>query len=187
MSINNKKRIGIFDLEATATDCSGFIVGYGLMDEDGSFKHRFLDGKTVDAGEKDLLIFLREDLSKYSVIIGHYIRRYDFPLIISRCLLRNVNPLGLLQIRKIDTWEIAQNFLLMPSYHNTLEDLCRFFGITKNISLQGSDMPSLYMRAVQGDKTSLNTIAEHCRDDVTATFHLYNKLKILIGQEPIKY
>ncbi len=171
------EKMGVLDIESTSLDALGFVTGYGLLDEDGTFKHCFLDGKNVDEQEKNLLIQLRGDVCKYDALIGHYIRRFDVPMVISRCLLHELDVQPFLKIRIVDTWEIARNFLLLPK--NTLEDLAHFFNIPKNNDLKGSDMPSLYMKASQGDKKTLKLIQEHCYNDCKVTFQVYQKLKTL--------
>ena len=175
MSIN-KKQIVIIDIETSSLHASGgFVVGFGLMDENEVFTHRFLNGKGIDDGEKTLLTQFQADVSNYGLVVGHNIRRFDIPMAVSRCLIHGLDPRPLLRLNIVDTLEIAHNYLLLQ--YNTLEDLCRFFKIPKNTCLRGEEMPVLFMRAIQ-DKTALIPIIEHCKD---------NKLKILIDERTIRY
>jgi DNA polymerase III epsilon subunit-like protein len=184
MSKRILESVAVLDIEATATNALGFITGYGFLNN-GVFTYDFLDGKTVDEGEKILLSKLSVNISKCHKLVGHFIRLYDLRMITSRMLLYGLDPAPFFKVPVIDTWEVARDCLLLPK--NTLEDLCRFFGIPKDTSLTGDQMPTLYMKAFQGDKETLQKIKSHCFDDCVATLAVYTKLKTLIEGQSKRY
>jgi DNA polymerase III epsilon subunit-like protein len=184
MSKRILESVAVLDIEATSTNALGFITGYGLLNN-GTFTYDFLDGKTIDEGEKSLLNRLGVNISNCRKLVGHFIRLYDLRMITSRMLLYGLDPSPLFKVSIIDTWEVARDCLLLPK--NTLEDLCRFFGIPKDTSLTGDQMPALYMKAYQGDKEVLQKIKSHCFDDCVATLAVYTKLKTLIEVQSKRY
>jgi uncharacterized protein YprB with RNaseH-like and TPR domain len=178
-SVEKKVARCFYDLEATAlTAESGFIVGFGILDENNTFHHAFLQGSVV-AGEKELCGDNIKLLSQYRSVVTHYGRQFDFPMLISRSLLHGLDPSPILRVNHIDTWEIARQRLCLK--HCTLDDLAKFFNIPKNTTLRGSDMPILYMKAVQDDKLALQQIKNHCLDDLQVLAKVFYRLKPIIG------
>lgn len=175
----------IFDIETLGTDCHSIITGFGLLSEDGvTFNACFLNGHdSIEKQEKDMLLTLRKDLQaiEKAVLVGHYIRRFDFPMIISRCLFHNLDVRPFMNIPMLDTWEIAKDYLLMPYGENNLEDLCHFLGIKKDVTVRGYDMQTLFLKACQGHKQSLTLLEHHCHDDCVATLAIFNRFKPLLG------
>ena len=173
----------IFDLESLGTNAHSVITGYGLLNEDGvTFKHCFISGDgDIDKLEKVMLVNLLKDIKEVSgvTLVGHYIRHFDFPMIISRCLFHGLDVKPFLAVPMIDTWEIARDFMLLP--YNTLDDLCHFLGIKKDVTIHGYDMPTLFLKAVRGNKQALLLIEHHCKNDCATTLEVFNRLKPLIG------
>jgi len=164
-------KVAFLDIEATSlTADSGFIVGFGLMFEDGSWIHEFLEG-TIIEGEKQLLEKLLRDIAEVEVIVTWYGEGFDIPMIVSRSLFHKLDPSSLLMKEHIDLCTYARKLLRLSDY--SLDSVAKFFNIPKKVELKGRDMPPIYMKAISGDKEALRLIEEHCYDDLSALRRIY--------------
>ncbi len=164
-------KLSFLDIEATSlTADSGFIVGFGLMFEDGEWIHEFLEG-TVIEGEKQLLKKLLTNIEEVDIIVTWYGDGFDIPMIVSRSLLHGLDPTNILMKEHIDLCIYAKKLLKLSDY--SLDSVARFFNIPKKIELKGKDMPPIYMKAISGEREALKLIKEHCYDDLNALRLIY--------------
>ncbi|MCS7363995.1 MAG: ribonuclease H-like domain-containing protein [archaeon GB-1867-035] len=171
-------KIAFLDIESTSlTAESGFIVGFGLMFEDGSWIHEFLKGSVIK-GEKEILSKLLDSVSDIDTIVTWYGEGFDIPMIISRCLVHNLDPSIILLKEHIDLCAYAKKVLRLGDY--SLDSVAKFFNIPKKIELKGRDMPPIYMEAISGDREALKLIEEHCYDDLNALRKIYEIMKKIV-------
>ncbi len=171
------RKICFLDIEATGLEAeSAFIVGFGLMDEKGEWKHRF--ASSVPSGEKELLSELMRELENYDLIITWYGEKFDLPMIYSRCLKHGLNPSSLLRKRHLDLHKIVSSYLKLSK--NSLDNVCKFFDIKKEVTVTGADMPPYYMKALSGDKDALKLIEDHCKDDLNGLRQVYGKIRSFV-------
>lgn len=171
-------KIAFLDIESTSlTAESGFIVGFGLMFEDGTWIHEFLKGSVVE-GEKEILMKLLEATANIDIIITWYGEGFDIPMVISRCLVHRIDPSALLLKEHIDLCAYAKRILRLGDY--SLDSVAKFFNIPKKVELKGRDMPPIYMKAISGDKEALKLIEEHCYDDLNALRKIYEVMRKVV-------
>jgi len=171
-------RIVFLDVESTGLDAeSSFIVGFGLMDLDGDFRHFFAKG-TVAESETRMIRALLKHLERYDTIVTWYGAGFDFPLLISRALRAGLDASPLLTKRHLDLWQYAKSLLKLQHYD--LDNVCKFFGIPKRVELKGYDMPPLYMRALTHEKEAMKMNVEHCKDDLEGLRQVFVKMRKVV-------
>ncbi len=171
-------KIVFLDIESTSLNAdSGFIVGFGLMFEDGSWIHRFLRGSIIE-GEKELLKELIDAVKNVDVIVTWFGEGFDIPMIIARSLYHQLDPAPILEKEHIDLFSYAKKLLKLSDY--SLDSVAKFFNIPKKIELKGRDMPPIYMKAISGDKEALKLIEEHCRDDLNALKEIFKVMRRVV-------
>ncbi|MCS7374300.1 MAG: ribonuclease H-like domain-containing protein [archaeon GB-1845-036] len=174
----NLGKILFLDVESTSlTAESGFIVGAGIMDENGKWIHEFVDDNIAE-NEGKILRRILERISEADTIITWYGENFDIPMIISRSLVNGIDPKIILEKRHIDLYKYARRLLRLNDY--SLDRVAKFFGISKRSELKGSDMPPLYMRAISGDGEALKKIMEHCYDDLKALREIFIFMRSMI-------
>ncbi len=172
-------KIAFLDIESTSlTADSGFIVGFGLMFEDGNWIHKFLKGSIIE-GEKEVLMELIKAVRNIDLIVTWFGEGFDIPMIVSRCLIHGLDPSIILEKEHIDLCQIAKKILRLTDY--SLDSVAKFFGIPKKIELKGRDMPPIYMKAISGDVESLKLIEEHCYDDLNALRQIYKVMEKVVN------
>lgn len=166
------------DIETTSLSAdSGFIVGIGIMFEDGSWDHEFLKGSIMD-GEKELIKRIMEKLNDVERIVTWNGLSFDIPMLISRAIIHDIDPTPLIEKEHIDLYKYAKKLLRLSEY--SLDSVAKYMNIQKKVELKGKDMPPYYMRAISGDKDAINLIIEHCYDDLQALKKIYDKMKNMI-------
>lgn len=169
-------KIAFLDVESTGLDAeSSFIVGYGMMLEDGGWIHRFI--RSVRE-EPSLLEAAIKEVSGFDMVVTWNGKGFDFPLLIARALKHRLDPSPVLKMRHVDLYELSRSFLRLSRYG--LDDVCRFLGVEKKVLLKGSDMPPLYLRAIEGDGEAMKIIEEHCYDDLQALKKVFERMRGLV-------
>lgn len=144
----------------------------------GGGKGEFLFSPSV-AGEGKLLRDFLRILRGYDAVVTWKGRGFDIPFILARALRHGLPVDVLMRAVHIDVADVADRWLRLGK--KDLAGVCRYFGIPKNVGLSGMDMPSLYLRALEGDKTATRQIKAHCLDDLKSLRQVYGKLKPLIA------
>jgi len=147
-----------------------------MMDADG--KGQFLFSSSV-AGEGKLLRDFLRALRGYDAVVTWKGRGFDIPFILARALRHGLRVDVLMRAVHIDVADVADRWLRLG--RKDLTGVCRYFSIPKNVQLSGMDMPSLYLRALEGDRTAVRRIKAHCLDDLRSLRQVYGKLKPLIA------
>jgi len=167
-----KPRACILDIEATALDADiGHLVGAGLMELDGEFRW-FYVRRPVD--ETKILKKILKEVSAYHIIFTWNGRGFDIPFLVSRAIKLKLPAEELLKPIHIDLAEFVRENLRL--HRSDLYHVARFLGIKKDLRVEGFDVPSIYMKALRGDRGAARSIEAHCRDDLEVTRKILKRL-----------
>lgn len=170
-------RIVVLDLESSALDAdAGIIVGAGLMSLAGRTEY-FEARKTSQ--EKTLLTNLLKRLEKYDTMITWAGNGFDIPFLTTRLLKHGLDPSIFLSKNHVDLNEVVKRRLRLTFTY--LDHVCDFFGIERKDMLMGLDVPFLYVKGMEGDRSALKRIRQHCLDDLRVTREVFLKLKPLLA------
>ncbi len=173
------RKIVIMDLESSSLEAdAGIIIGAGLMPVLGRSEY-FEARKTSQ--EKILLTNLLKRLEKYDVIVTWAGNGFDVPFLTTRLLKHGLNPRVFLAKTCLDLNEVVKRHLRLTFTY--LDHVCEFFNIERRNVLMGLDVPFLYVKAMEGDRSALRRIREHCIDDLRVTRELFLRLKPLLSRE----
>ena len=174
--LHNEKeyRTGILDIEThnLYANC-GILLTYYIKDYhikkyfSGKIKKKELQSNNID---KELTKQLVKDLSKFQRIITYYGSRFDIPFIRSKALHWKIKFPKYKYIEHVDVYYMVRHKLKLT--RNTLENACRFLHINgkNHIDLE------IWIKAVTGDRKSLDYIFKHNKYDVDILEKLYDKL-----------
>lgn len=167
-----RPRICFMDLEATALEADvGHLVGAGFMDEGGRF--RWFYARTPREEERAVEEAV-EYLTRHHIVFTWSGSRFDLPFLATRALRLGLKAEEVFKPTHVDLAEFVRSSLKLA--HTSLYHVARFLGIAKDLSVEGIDVPSLYLRAVKGDKRAAAMIKRHCRDDLEVLRKVYLKL-----------
>ena len=168
------EKIGYFDIEA-----SGLQANFGIMlcycIKVGG-KKKILE-RVITAEElrtcldKKVVEQCVKDLEGFDRIVTFYGKRFDFPFLRTRAVHMDIPFFNYGELIHEDLYfNIRYKFKL---HSNRLENACRvLLGKTDKTHLD----PNYWLRALQGDKESLDYILQHCRYDVKDLEKLYGKV-----------
>lgn len=131
--------------------------------------------------DRDLVVDLVRELSSADLWVTYYGKRFDLPFLNSRILYwrgRGINIPDLPNIPHIDLYDTARRRLALHS--NRLASVSAFLGNSPKTSV---DL-ALWMDAAYGDKEALDSIVEHCEEDVITLAEDYIDLRPLIRAHP---
>jgi uncharacterized protein YprB with RNaseH-like and TPR domain len=111
---------------------------------------------------KHTMDFLRK--TQQPLMIWH--SGFDIPFFVARAAYYGVDVSDIYDFHIIDLWKLISNNLKLSKYK--LDDVARFFGIEKDLSVTGKDVPMLYYEAIQGNTEAKQKIIAHCIDDLKA-------------------
>jgi len=172
-------RIIFLDIETSSLEAdAGIIVGVGLMNETG--KGEFVEAKRT-ADEKELLSKLLKHLDSVDIIVTWSGRGFDIPYVTTRLLKHSMNPRSVLSKLHLDLNEVVRSRLRLTFTY--LDHVCDFFGIERDRGPMGLEVPHLFVKALEGDETSMKKIRDHCLDDLRVTREVFMKLKPLLENQ----
>jgi len=167
-----KPKICFMDLEATALDADvGYLVGGGFMDEKGRFRWFYAD---VPSKEKETLSLIIEYLARHHIVFTWNGSKFDLPFLATRSVKHNLRAELVYRPTHLDLAEFIRNYFKL-SFVN-LYHVARFLNIAKDVSVEGIDVPSLYLKAIKNDKRAAMRIKNHCRDDLEVLRNIYFKI-----------
>jgi uncharacterized protein YprB with RNaseH-like and TPR domain len=169
-------RIVFLDLETSSLEADGgVIIGAGVMSETGESEY-FEARKTGD--EKRLLSKLVKRLDSSEVVVTWSGRGFDIPFLTTRLLKHSMDPRPILQKMHLDLNEVVKSRLRLTFTY--LDHVCDFFGIRRDKGPMGLEVPSLFVKAMEGDETALKSIRDHCLDDLRVTREVFLRLRPLL-------
>jgi predicted PolB exonuclease-like 3'-5' exonuclease len=153
---------------------------------DGGFGRVLCMGWAVDDGpvqiscedeERLMLQLVTEELSvvldRAPIIVGHNVAGFDLRFLWQRCVVNGVFPSGLFTFMQAKPWDKSiRDTMLMwhPQNKISLGKLCKILGITKDDSVEGSQVYQLFKAG------ELDKITAHCKSDVEAVRAIHRKL-----------
>ncbi len=179
------EKIGFLDIEASNFQADfGIVFSYCIKELDGELIANVIKPKEIRNGsyDKRLIKEFIEDIKKFDRIVGYYATRFDIPFLRARAVYYNLRfpPYGTHFFN--DVYYLVRNRLQL--HRNRLEDACRYFDIPcKHHPL----IPTVWLKAMKGDKEALDYILEHNKEDVISLEALWKKIYMygLIGRRSI--
>jgi DNA polymerase elongation subunit (family B) len=110
-------------------------------------------------------------------VIGHNLKRFDFPFVQTRMLFNKQDVLPKIDIG--DTYLLARSNLKMS--HKRLGDLAEALGVEGKMQHEGR---SLWTKVKQRDPEAMRTMSEYCKQDVITTGLCFEKLRQFANNMP---
>ncbi len=171
-----KPKLCLMDIESTSLDADvGVFVGGGLMALSGRFKWFYAEAPKAEA---EVLNDFLQQVSGYEVIVTWNGRIFDLPFLTARALKHGLSAEYLHKPTHIDLAEFIKGALRLA--RSDLYHVAKFLNVRKDLSVEGFDVPSLYMKAVKGDRKAASAIRRHCRDDLETTRIVFMKVLPLL-------
>lgn len=161
------------DLETTSLQGDiGIIVTIGFILPNGEMKLFFADKPEK---EKEVIQQTIEILKDFEEPIIIWYSGFDIPFLVTRAIACKLNISEIYGFRIIDLCKLVQENLRLTSYK--LDDVCKFFGVEKDINNTGKDVQSLYISWLSGDTKAREQIITHCSDDLKALRAIFSRLE----------
>jgi uncharacterized protein YprB with RNaseH-like and TPR domain len=165
------ERIGYLDIESSGLQADfAIVLSYCIKEQDGKILSRVITDKEMKDGtfDRDLLKQCVEDMRRFDRLVYHYGDKFDIPVLRTRCVYWGLDFPLQKEIKGTDTYPILKYKFKLHS--NRLESACTFF----NIPSKGHRLePNIWIKALSGDKKSLDYILTHNKEDVIALEELY--------------
>ncbi|MCS7106126.1 MAG: ribonuclease H-like domain-containing protein [Candidatus Aenigmarchaeota archaeon] len=165
------------DLETSSLHADiGIIIAVGFILPNGKKEIIFTE---EPEREKETIEKALEVIKKNKneiLIIWH--SGFDIPFLLTRAIKHNVDASVLFEVKVIDLCKFARENLALASYR--LDEVSRFLGIRKNLSITGKNVQELYFHFLRRNEKAKKEIIEHCEDDLEALQDLYKKLEIYV-------
>lgn len=171
-----KEKIGYFDIEASNLNANfGIIFTYCIKTggKDEILERTVTKKELSTCLDKKVVEQCVKDLQKYDKIIGYYSARFDIPYVRSRALYNGLDFPAYGEIIHEDLYDNIKRKFRLNS--NRLETACRFLLGHSDKTHLNSDY---WIKALQGDKESLDYIVDHCRKDVIDLEKLHKRVEI---------
>lgn len=168
------EKIGFFDIEASNLNANfGIMLCYCIKigGKDKILERTITDKELRTCLDKEVVKQCIKDLEGFDRIVTYYGKRFDFPFVRTRAVHLDIPFFNYGEVIHEDLYfNIKYKFKL---HSNRLENACRvLLGQTDKTHID----PNHWLKALQGDKKSLNYIIEHCRYDVRDLEKLYEKV-----------
>lgn len=124
--------------------------------------------------DKKLMEQFLEDIKGFDRLIVYWgkDRRFDIPYLRSRCLKNKLDFPKYRELFIYDLYDLVRNKLKLS--RNYLKKVCDYLGIP---SKQTEYTGDVWIEASTGDKKALDTILQHCVEDVVATEKVWVKMR----------
>jgi len=176
--LGHEEKIGFLDIEASNLSATfGYIISYCIKEANGKIIEKVLTPEDVEAHtfDKNLMKQFIIDIKQFDRVLGYYSTRFDIPFLRTRAVYWGLDFPLYAEIKHTDVYYIIRNKLNL--HRNRLETACEFFGIPcKGHRLN----PSIWQRAMSGEKKALRYILLHNREDVVSLELLYNKVNLYV-------
>ena len=168
-----KERVGYFDIEASNLKANfGIMFGYCIKDRG---KKKIYQSTVTKEGlnkhlDRDVIKQCVADLKKFDRVVTYYGTGFDLPFVRTRAAYWEIPFPEIDEIRHTDLYYLIRNKFCLHS--NRLENACKvILGRSAKTHLD----PNHWIRALQGNKKSLDYIQDHCVKDVQDLEKLHNK------------
>lgn len=176
--LGHEERVGFLDIESSSLVATfGYIISYCIKEANGKILERVLTPEEINnhTFDKELIRQFITDARQFDRLLGYYSTKFDIPFLRTRAVYWEFLFPLYAEIKHTDVYYIVRNKFRL--HRNRLETACEFFGIPcKKHRLN----PTVWQRAMSGDKKALNYILQHNREDVTSLEQLYNKVNLYV-------
>lgn len=170
-----EEKIGILDIESSNLNGNwGFIFSYCIKTVGkNELIKRVLTPREIQKGiyDKDLLKQFCQDIRKYNRIVGYYSSRFDLKFLRTRCVFYGLDFPLFKEISTTDLYDVIKHKFKFHS--NRLEVVSNFFNIPAK---KHKMLPSIWFKAMAGNKKALQWILLHNIEDVISTEQLWEKV-----------
>ena len=168
------EKIGFWDIEASNLNANyGIMFCYAIkVGGKNKILERCITQKELGTClDKEVVKQCIKDIEKFDRIVTFYGKRFDFPFLRTRAV---INDLPFFNYGEVIHEDLYFNIKYKFKFHsNRLQNACK-------VLLGDSDKtviePRYWVKAVQGDKKSLDYIVKHRRYDVQDLDKLYDKV-----------
>ena len=186
VQVSEKARIVLFDIESTHLKANfGYCLcfGYKLLGEKKTHVLAVTDyssHKKHPTDDAPLMRAVHTILTEQAdIIVTFYGKGFDRKFLNTRMMMAGLRPLPPLNHEHIDLYYIAKYNLALHS--NRLAVVAQTLGCpVEKTALSGP----IWMKAMAGDRPSIQYIKDHCVRDVEVLEYVYNKLKPYIRTHP---
>lgn len=163
------------DIETTSLRAdAGIIVAAAVSNDEVKVKF----APDPDA-ERELLVWLEEELKDVSTIATWNGSDFDIPFIVTRALIHGLDFSWLRKKNVLDLYAWCKKALLLSNYK--LDYVAYVLGVSQEQGIRSVEVDVLYWRAVRGDEEAKQAIISHCRSDVIKLKRIHDKIKYLVA------
>ncbi len=172
--MTKEDKTGYLDIEASNLKANFGVCFSWVIKEQGNenLKHASVTRKEMHNGDLDKRVIqeLVDALQKYTVIYTYYGTRFDIPFLRTRALMHGIEfpPKG--EILHRDLYYLVRNKLQLN--RNSLDVACGVLGIEGKTHINWK----YWIKAMTGDKESLDYILEHNKYDVLILEKLHERM-----------
>ena len=174
--LGQEERVGFIDGEMSNLAATfGYVISYCIKEADGKIHERVLTPEEIKNHifDKELIREFIADARQFDRLIGYYSTKFDIPFFRTRAIYWEFLFPLYSEIKHTDVYYIIRNKFKL--HRNRLENACQFF----DIPCKGHRLnPTIWQRAMSGDKRALKYILQHNREDVISLEQLYNKVNL---------
>jgi len=178
--LGKEEKWGYVDIESSNLAATfGYIISYCIKEANGPIIERVLTPNDIKNHifDKRLMKQFIIDSRKFDRLLGYYSTKFDIPFLRTRSLHFGLDFPLYSEIKHTDVYYIVRNKLRL--HRNRLETACEFF----DIPCKGHRLnPTVWQRAMSGEKKALNYILQHNREDVISLELLYNKVSLYVKE-----
>jgi len=170
----DEEKIGFFDIEASNLQADfGIVLTYAIKTHgiDEIFQRPITAKDLRTCLDENVVRQCIKDLSRYDRIVTYYGSVFDFPFVRTRAITMGIPFPEYGTLLHKDMYFAARGKLSLSS--KRLENVCRvLFGRTEKTRIDSA----YWIKALMGNKASLEYIADHCRKDVQELERVYDKM-----------
>jgi len=171
------ERIGFLDIETSNLNADfGYIISWCIKVLDGEIIESILTPEDINTHtfDKRIISELCSLMRTFDRLVVYYGKdyRFDVPYVRTRALHHGIDFPGHKELVITDLFDVVKKKLRL--HRNRLATACDFLDIpAKGHTLN----PTIWQKAMSGDKASLDWILEHNREDVISTELLWKRLE----------
>lgn len=176
-------KVGIVDLETSSLYANTGIILCGSFKQYGADKvttiraDKFPSWKSKRSNNKEVVLAITEALKQFDVLVAYNGQYFDKTFLNSMCLKYEIEP-SIRWVKFIDPVLIARRHLRIA--RNSLTSLVDYFNIQDTKS--PVEFKHWMQAALDGNKTSMNYICEHCEKDILALESVYDRVRRLVDK-----